>query len=130
MATIRQTENRWSPRQQVNLDITLHVSGQFPFSGVICNVSLGGLFVETDSTRLHGDTEVYVAFMLRTEAGIHRHRVSARSGRQNGNGVALVFTTLDSEANHDLRQLLYPAVSSVPALKPASSQAILLRSAV
>lgn len=130
MATIRQTENRWSPRQQVNLDITLHVSGQFPFSGVIRNVSLGGLFVETDSTRLHGDMEVYVAFMIRTKTGGHRHRVSARSGRQNGNGVALVFTILDSEVNHDLRQLLYPTVSSVPALKPASSHATLLRPAV
>ena len=52
MTHIAHTDNRWSPRQQVNLDITLHVPGQFPFTGVIRNVSFGGLFVETDTTRL------------------------------------------------------------------------------
>ncbi len=118
-----QTDNRWSPRQQVNLDITLHVPGQFPFTGVIRNVSLGGLFVETDTTRLVGDSDVYIAFTLLTKTGIHKHRVPVRSHRLDGNGAALVFPVPDAEVRHALHQLLYP----VPVLAPAPSQAILLR---
>ncbi|HJX18363.1 MAG TPA: PilZ domain-containing protein [Acidiferrobacterales bacterium] len=125
MARISQPDNRWSPRRQVDLDITLHVSGQFPFSGVVRNMSLGGLFVETDATRLVGDVEVYLGFTIRTNTGTHRHRVPARSSRQNGNGVALLFTALDTGASHDLRQLLYPAPVLAPA--PASSHTTLLR---
>jgi hypothetical protein len=112
-----QKNNRWCPRQPVSLDITLHVCGQFPFCGKILNVSLGGLFVEADTTRLPGDAEVYVAFALRTNTGTRYHRVPARNIRQNGNGVALLFTALDTRVIHDLRQLIYP----VPALTRAPS---------
>ena len=61
MARQAQKNNRWSSRQPVNVDVTLHVSGQLPFTGKILNVSLGGLFVETDTARLVGDTIEYCA---------------------------------------------------------------------
>ena len=101
--------NRWCPRQPVQMDVTLHVSGQFPFHGKILNISLGGLFVETDTTRLVGDTEVYIAFALRTPSGIHHYRVPARRLREHGSGVALQFTAPDVKIIHALRQLIYPA---------------------
>ena len=106
-----QKNNRRCPRQPVQLDVTLHVSGQFPFCGKILNVSLGGLFVETDTTRLVGDAEVYVAFTFRTNTGTQHHRIPARSIRQNGNGVALLFTALDASDIQGLRQLVYPALA-------------------
>lgn len=118
MTNIAKTDNRWSPRQHVNLDITLHVPGQFPFSGVIRNVSLGGLFVETDTTRLDGDSEVYLSFTILYKSGIHKHRVPARSNRLNGNGVAFEFSTHDAEVSHSLRQLLYPAPELVVTTAP------------
>lgn len=127
MERITQADNRWSPRQPVTLDISLHVPGQFPFSGVVRNVSLGGLFVETDSTRLVGDVEVYLGFTLRTNTGSHHHRVPARSSRQDGNGLALLFTALDTGVSHGLRQLLYPALALAPA--PASRHTTRLRPA-
>lgn len=127
METIRQTDNRWSPRQPVTLDITLHVPGQFPFTGVVRNASLGGLFVETDSTRLHGDVELYLGFTIRTNTGTHHYRVPARSSRRNGNGAALVFTMLDAGISHGLRHLLYPVPVLAPALAPGN--ATLLRPA-
>lgn len=124
MINNRQIDNRWSPRQQVTLDITLHVPGQFPFSGVVRNASLGGLFVETDSTRLHGDIEVYIAFTIHTNTGTNHYRVPARHSRQNGNGVALVFAGPDSGVSDGLRPLLYPA--PVLAVTPAPRNASLL----
>jgi len=127
MVSKRQIDNRWSPRQQVTLDITLHASGQFPFSGVVRNVSLGGLFVEADTTRLPGDAEVYVAFALRTNTGTQYHRMPARNIRQNGNGAALLFTALDTRVIHDLRRLLYPVPALAPA--PAFNHATVLRPA-
>ena len=119
MARQAQKNNRWSSRQPVNLDVTLHVSGQLPFTGKILNVSLGGLFVETDTARLVGDTEVYVAFTLHTDTETHHHRMPARRIRQNGNGVALLFTALDARVIRDLRRLIYPA----PTLAVAPSSA-------
>jgi PilZ domain len=113
-----QKNNRWCPRQPVHLDVTLHISGQFPFCGKILNVSLGGLFVETDTTRLVGDAEVYVAFTLRTNTGTRHHRMPARSIRQNGNGVALLFTALDTGDIQGLRQLVYPAPAGMRAPSP------------
>ena len=114
-----QKNNRWCPRQPVHLDVTLHISGQFPFCGKILNVSLGGLFVETDTTRLVGDAEVYVAFTLRTNTGTRHHRMPARSIRQNGNGVALLFTALDTGDIQGLRQLVYPAPAVARAPSPS-----------
>lgn len=114
-----QKNNRWCPRQPVQLDVTLHVSGQFPFCGKILNVSLGGLFVETDTTRLVGDAEVYVAFTFRTNTGTQHHRMPARSIRRNGNGVALLFTALDASDIQGLRQLVYPAPAVARAPSPS-----------
>lgn len=125
MTKTAQADNRWSPRQQVTLDITLHVPGQFPFSGVARNVSLGGLFVETDTTRLVDGIEVYLGVTIHTKTGTNHYRVPARSNRQNRNGVALVFTMSDSEISHGLRQLLYPAPALAPA--PAFTHATILR---
>lgn len=122
-----QTDKRWSPRQPVNFDIMLHVPGQFPFSGVVRNVSLGGLFVETDTTRLVGDVEIYLGFTIPTKTESHHYRMPARCSRRNGNGVALVFTISDSKVSHGLRQLLYPTPVLAPA--PAVNHATLLRPA-
>ena len=110
-----QTQNnyRWSPRQPLNLDVTLHVSGQLPFSGRIRNISRGGLFVETDPARVADDAEVYIAFTLGTNSGIRHHRLPARCIRSNGSGVVLLFAVLEPEVIHGLRQLLYPAPALV-----------------
>lgn len=120
MARQARKNNRWSSRQPVDLDVTLHVSGQFPFSGRILNVSLGGLFVETDTARLVGDTEVYVAFTLHTDTETRHHRMPARRLRQNGNGVALLFTALDTGVIHGLRRMIYPAPTLVRAASSAA----------
>lgn len=115
-----QKNNRWSPRQPVYLDAMLHVSGQFPFCGKILNVGLGGLFVETDTTRLSDDAEVYVAFSLHAETGIQQYRVPARCIRQDGTGVALLFTALNTGIIHGLRQLIYPAPALARTPHPAA----------
>jgi hypothetical protein len=111
MSTHKQKNNRWCPRQSVQLDVTLHACGQYPFNGKILNVSLGGLFVETDTMRLSGYTDVFIAFTLHTNSGTVIHRAPARRLRQHDNGVALQFTAPDPRVIHDLRQLIYPAPS-------------------
>jgi len=113
MTRTTQADNRWSPREPVTLDVTLHVPGQFPFPGMIRNVSLGGLFVETDTARLAGAVEIYIAFSTRNKTKPHQYRVPAHSSRLHGNGVVLVFSVPDIRLTQALRQLLYPAPALV-----------------
>lgn len=99
--------NRVAPRQPIELDVTLMVSGQPPFSGKTRDASLGGVFIETNISRLPGKTDVYLALALPIAGNTQHHRVRARIVRQTENGAGMVFADPGIDVIHALRKVIY-----------------------
>ncbi len=55
-------ERRWVTRKPANVDVLIRQQSGSVLHGRIRDVSLGGLFVETDGGRLEADTDVAIAF--------------------------------------------------------------------
>ena len=111
MSKPAQTENRWSPRQAMELQVALHATTQGPFTGKTRNISIGGMFVETDMPRLFRDDEVLVTINDNHPSGDQPTlcRIPGLVIWSDGNGIGLMFSRLDPGAIRALRKLLYPA---------------------
>ncbi len=100
-------DNRWSPRQEIQLDISLRDNQQEILHTTSKNISIGGLLVAASSPPLAIDTPLHVAFTLRNADGEQQHSLPARIVRQHDNGTALAFSDYDIQTLNALRVLLY-----------------------
>lgn len=98
-------ELRWGVRQPVRAAVTLYVAGQRPWLARCRDVSIGGLFVETDPSRLALDGAVIVSFALMSEEGRTHPRLPARVVRLGPDGAGLMFSDFKPETLHVLRAL-------------------------
>lgn len=82
-------ERRWVTRKAANVDVLIRQRSGNVLPGRIRDVSLGGLFVETDGGRLEADSDVALAF-ARAENGDRRIRsLRAVVARRTANGIGL-----------------------------------------
>jgi hypothetical protein len=108
MSKPARTENRWSPRQAMELEVTLHATTQGAFTGKTSNISIGGMFIETDMPRLFRDDEVLITIPNRRSGDQPLCRIPGLVVWSDGNGIGLMFSRLDPGAIRALRELLYP----------------------
>ena len=105
-------------RHPLALDVILMISGQTPFPGKIRDMSLEGVFIETDASRLADHTDFYLALRLPVAGTTSQHRLPARRVRQTENGAGLVFTNAGISTIHALRKAIYPPPGRIPPRAP------------
>ena len=102
-------ERRCSPRTPIALKVRLHHPAAGEINAVTRNVSIEGMFVETDATALSDKTELEVSFITSGDAGPRQHRVSAYVVHRNEAGIGLMLRHVAYSDFHAVRFLLEAA---------------------
>lgn len=102
-------ERRCSPRKPVAMEVRLHHPSAGEVIAITRNISIEGMFVETDTTALSDDTELEVSFVTFGATGPQQHRVSAYIVHRNAAGIGLMLRHVAYSNFHALRFLLEAA---------------------
>jgi len=100
------TERRWGTRKTIEVDVVIDNQPSSLLQGRIGNVSVGGLFVKTETARLATNTQVELVLMLQCEDGTRVYRMPAMVVRVAPNGAGLMFDQYDVNAFRALVVLL------------------------
>lgn len=100
------TQQRWSTRLPLELDVALYGEGARVLAARTRNISLGGMFVQTFEP-LFLDAMVVTAFGFRNQDDRAYYRLPATVVRAAEDGVGLMFNRFDVETVRSLRQALY-----------------------
>ncbi len=105
----RESERRDNPRIRVTRPVVLHHTKYGTEAGLIRDISLDGVFVESDWKNLPTFTAVELTVTLRSgeQRIIKEYRLPAVVSRRTENGFGLKFDHLDMEAYSALLELLY-----------------------
>lgn len=104
----RSLEPRWSLRQRLDAAVMLYVGGRQPWRGRCRDVSIGGLFVETDTSPFTLNGLLAVGFAAVSEEGeITYARLPARVVRLDPGGLGLVLTDFRPQTLEALRALCF-----------------------
>lgn len=111
MSQPAKVQQRWSARVPVALEVALYDRSAQPLGARpkivrARNISVGGMFVETD-TPLSPDTNVVLAFGLRLQDERPYFRLPATVVRVAPDGVGVMFTSFDREMVDSLRRVLH-----------------------
>lgn len=115
MALPRTTQQRWSMRVPLELDVVLYGDGAPILTARTTNISLGGMFVQTFEP-LFLDAMVVAAFGFRCRDDRAYYRLPATVVRVAEDGVGLMFNRFDVETVRSLRQDLYFAQRTLAAV--------------
>ena len=102
-------EHRWSERKPIAMEVCIHHPSAGEVTATTRDISLEGMFVETNATELPINTEVEVSFATLGENGREQHRVSAYVVHRNEAGVGLMLRHVDFSNFHALRFMLNAA---------------------
>ena len=102
-------EHRWSERKPIAMEVRIHHPSAGAVTARTRDVSLEGMFVETDPTELPINTELEVSFVTPGENGPEQHRVSAYVVHRNEAGVGLMLRHVAYSNFHALRYMLNAA---------------------
>jgi len=102
-------EHRWSERKNVTMDVTLHYDPVGQISGKTRDVSLEGMFVETEGVTIPSRAEVKVLFESKDHGTKYSHCVPAYVVHNNDNGVGLMLRHSGYEDFYALRHMLQAA---------------------
>lgn len=107
----KQTDHRWSLRQELALPVKVYEGGEPIAQGRTQNVGIGGMFVELTnlkSKKLPTEAKVSVAFTVTNKGSTSHHRLPATVVWARDSGAGLMFTDFNVETVHTLRDILYP----------------------
>jgi hypothetical protein len=102
-------EHRWSERKPIAMEVHLYHPSAGEVMARTRDVSLEGMFVETNATDLPVNTELEVAFTTFGKNGPEQHRVSAYVVHRNEAGVGLMLRHVEYSNFHALRYMLNAA---------------------
>ncbi len=105
-------EHRWSARKSFQRSVVVDCPRMGPASVKMCDVSLGGMFVETDRLLLPLDAPVFVAFNLAHNEQHDDFRLEAMVVRHAPAGAGLMFLDLETEILRALRSALHDVPTS------------------
>jgi hypothetical protein len=105
-------EHRWSARKSFQRSVVVDCPRIGPASVKMCDVSLGGMFVETGRLLLPLDAPVFVAFNLAHNEQHDDFRLEAMVVRHAPVGAGLMFLDLETDVLRALRGALYDATTS------------------
>lgn len=99
-------EKRWSLRKSIQLDVVLHHDTAGVIKCKTRDISLEGMFIETDSQTLPVDDPVYLDFILQN--GDNKlHHIRAKVVRTTDNGMGVMFREFNPRISHFLRDVEY-----------------------
>ncbi len=110
-------EHRWSHRRPLDGAATLSHPRYGLIRGIVRDISIGGMFVETGCVELPINTPVTVSFRLQNEGESDHYRLHAMVVRATDRGAGLMYLDSSAETIRPLRQMLYggPAAAGVVA---------------
>lgn len=98
-------ERRWGSRKSLEADVVIADEPRQVLPGRIGNISMGGVFVETDSVGLRNNSQIEVVLRSRDD-GTRVYRVPAMVVRITANGAGLMFDQYNVEAFRALVSLV------------------------
>jgi len=98
-------DRRANLRVSIRVRVKLFKGGGLAVSGWARNISLGGLFVETEQTFPAG-SECLLEFPIRDGRRIHTLKPLARVAWSTGNGMGLEFLKMNEEARDVVHRLV------------------------
>jgi hypothetical protein len=107
MGDTSQNDNRWNIRQPLTLGLTVYRDDSRLFTTNTSNISMAGMFIETDSQQLAINDDVSIAFSQDPNNPLPNYRLSMRVVRSTEHGAALVFNDYDINSIHLLREILH-----------------------
>ncbi len=99
-------EKRWSLRKSIQLDVVLHHDTAGAIKCKTHDISLEGMFIETDNRTLPVDDTVYLDFIL-TDGGNKLHHIRAKVIRTTDKGMGVMFREFNPRISHFLRDVQY-----------------------
>ena len=87
-------EHRWHARKEITLDIQLIQRDFSIFNAKTINISMGGMFVQTDSTGIKEKVSLEVALSPSSNGEIKRYRIKAYVIYKNNEGVGTDVSSL------------------------------------
>jgi hypothetical protein len=99
-------EHRWHTRKKITLDVQLIQRDLLKFNAKTINISLGGMFVETDSTGIEEKASLEVMLSQRSNTKINRYCIKAYVIYKNEKGVGLMFYSQEPAVSNMLYQIL------------------------
>jgi len=101
---------RNSDRYPAWVDVTITGKDMAPIKGTVENVSLGGLYIETDSPIPGGKHTITLAFDGYEKGHVREHHLTATVAHLESGGAGLVFDNYDPETLHALRAVMSNAI--------------------
>lgn len=103
-------EHRWSERKPIEMEVALYYAPVGTIAGKTRDVSLEGMYVQTDGIDLPMHAELEVSFTTRSGNGAHQeHHLPAYVVHGNGSGVGLMLRHVDYKDFYALRYMLSAA---------------------
>jgi hypothetical protein len=102
-------ERRLGPRRRLALEVMLNHHRLGLQRCRTRDVSLEGVFVETDKLALRRNTIVDLVLKIPVDGKTKHYRIQAKTANVRGHGARFIFRTLDEKAYAALVDLLYPA---------------------
>lgn len=99
-------EKRWSMRKEIQLDVVLHHDSAGVIKCKTRDISLEGMFIETESSILPVDEQVYLDFILQNDNN-KLHHIRAKIVRTTDNGMGVMFREFNPRISHFLRDVQY-----------------------
>lgn len=99
-------EHRWIARKPLDCRVMLRLPGGEQVQGSARNISLGGMFVETDE-RVSIDAMVDMVFTLDSRDGRVYHRLPGQVVHVGRNGLGIMFCDFNPDTVRTMREILY-----------------------
>jgi hypothetical protein len=106
MVSANYTDHRWSQRRPLQHELVIHREGS-PLDGRLRNISIGGVFVETDVSTLSQNQLVHVMFkQVDVDSAAADYRFPANVIWTGERGVGLMFVDFSPKTLRALRELV------------------------
>jgi len=100
-------EHRWHTRKKITLDVQLVQRDLLILNAKTINISMGGMFVQTESAFIDEKTSIDVLLSQRSNNKMKSYRFKAYVVYKNDNGVGLMFYSHEPVVSIMLSDLLF-----------------------
>jgi hypothetical protein len=99
-------EKRWSMRKPITLDVVLHHGTVGVMKCKTRDISLEGMFIETDRPLLPIDDPIHLDFILQNDNN-KLHHIRAKVVRTSDTGMGVMFREFNPRVSQFLRDVQY-----------------------
>lgn len=99
--------NRWTKRRPLHIQVLVSVTGRAPIHAWARDISLGGIYVETDAELPRCDDMVDLEFALDDDPAAGRHRLAGQVVHAGTRGMGVMFCDFSAHNMRLLREQIY-----------------------